>query len=79
MLCSQYYTGPRCATCAVGAYRVRSECRACPNNAWLLIMVCSVGLLILVAASVYLTKKKVSLAALSIGVVRVVACIGLAC
>lgn len=40
----------------------------CPNTAWLLIVVALVVLFLLVSASVYLTKKKVSMSALSIGV-----------
>jgi hypothetical protein len=57
--CAPLYTGPRCATCAVGAYRKGLRCSKCPNTAWLLLLVSAVALCALVSASVYLTKKKV--------------------
>ncbi len=59
--CSTMYTGPRCADCALGAYRTQGRCARCPDTAWLLIMVSAVALCTLVAISVYLTKKKVGL------------------
>ena len=45
-------------------------CRACPNTAWLLFLMFALGLVILVAISVYLSKKRLKLSVLGIGVVR---------
>jgi hypothetical protein len=50
--------------------RLRGTCRACPNTAWLLFLMFAVGLLVLVSLSVYLSKKRLNLAVLGIGVVR---------
>ena len=51
-------------------YRRGDSCHQCPNTAWLLFLMFSVGLLVLVGVSVYLSKKRLNLAALGIGVVR---------
>ncbi len=73
-VCAELYTGVRCAECRQGAYRYKAGCTACPNTAWLLFLLFSVSLVTLVAMSVYLSKKRINLAALGIGVVRV--CLG---
>ncbi len=61
---------PRPCVHAAGHYRLRSKCTKCPSTAWLLFLMFAVGLVVLVAASVYLSKKRLNLAALGIGVVR---------
>ena len=67
--CSRSYTGQRCADCAVGAYRRSGTCRQCPDTAWLLFLSFSVVVVACVAAAVYLSKKRINFAGLSIGVV----------
>ena len=52
-------------------FRVKERCKACPNTAWLLFLMFSIGLIGLVAFSVYLSKKRINLAVLGIGIVRV--------
>jgi hypothetical protein len=66
--CAENYLGVRCADCRLGSYRVRSTCRKCPNTAWLLFLLFALALLAAVAAAVYLSKKKINFAGLSIGV-----------
>jgi hypothetical protein len=46
----------------------------CPNTAWLLFLLFALGLVFLVAVSVYLSRKRLNLAVLGIGVVGVKAC-----
>jgi hypothetical protein len=50
---------------------VLGKCKWCPNTAWLLFLVVSLVLVALVALSVYLSKRKLNLAVLGIGMVRV--------
>ncbi len=50
--------------------RFRGGCRRCPDTAWLLFLLFTIGLLALVSLSVYLSKKRLNLAVLGIGVVR---------
>ena len=52
------------------AGRLRDVCKACPNTAWLLFLLCALALIGLVSLSVYLSKKRLNLAILGIGVVR---------
>ena len=54
-----------CADC-----RLNGQCHACPNTAWLLFLLFAIALVALVALSVYLSKKRLNLAGLGIGVVR---------
>ncbi len=49
--------------------RVRDVCKKCPNTAWLLFLMFALVLIALVAISVYLSKKRLNLAILGIGVV----------
>jgi hypothetical protein len=42
----------------------------CPNTAWLIFLAFFIALASLVAASVYMSKRRINLAALGIGVVR---------
>ncbi len=50
--------------------RLRTKCHKCPNTAWALFLLFSFGLVALVALSVYLSKKRLNLAVLGIGIVR---------
>ena len=50
--------------------RLRNVCVPCPNTAWLLFLIFALALIALVAISVYLSKKRLNLAILGIGVVR---------
>ena len=50
--------------------RLRDVCKACPNTAWLLFLMFSVALVAIVALAVYLSRKRLNLAALGIGIVR---------
>ena len=56
------------------ACRLRGKCHMCPNTAWLLFLLFALGLVFLVAVSVYLSRKRLNLAVLGIGVVGVKAC-----
>jgi hypothetical protein len=67
--CSRNYAGLRCAECAMGAYRLRSKCTKCPNTAWLLLLLFSLAILTAVTAAVHLSKKRINMAGLSVGVV----------
>ena len=58
-----------CGWCAFRCGRLRNTCHACPNTAWLLFLLFALGLIFLVAVSVYLSKKRLNLAVLGIGVV----------
>ncbi len=68
--CQRYYDGTRCSECQTGAYRLASKCVKCPNTAWLLFLSFAIAIVAAVAAAVYLSKKRVNLAGLSVGVVR---------
>ena len=48
---------------------LRGKCVGCPNTAWLLFLLFATALVALVALSVYLSKKRLNLAVLGIGVV----------
>ncbi len=60
-----------CAPVCPPPTRLREKCRKCPNTAWLLFLLFSVGLVCLAPVSVYLSRKRLNLAVLGIGVVRV--------
>ena len=51
--------------------RLQGVCKACPNTAWLLFLGFFLALLGMVAIAVYLNRKRINLAGLSIGVVSV--------
>ena len=68
--CRLYYDGPRCSECQTGAYRLAAKCVKCPNTAWLLFLSFAIAIVAAVSAAVYLSKKRVNLAGLSVGVVR---------
>ncbi len=72
--CGVRYTGLRCAQCRVGAYRLKAACAPCPNTAWLLFLGFSLAIVAAVGAAVYLSKKRINMAGLSIGVVSVCVC-----
>jgi hypothetical protein len=67
--CSRNYAGDRCASCAVGSYRLNGTCRTCPNTAWLLFFLLSLVIIASVAVAVYFSERRVNFAVLSIGVV----------
>lgn len=60
-----------CLQCRAGSYRLRSKCHTCPNTAWLLFLSFSIAIVAAVAAAIYLNSKRINLAGLSVGVVRV--------
>ncbi len=49
--------------------RLKTKCHGCPDTAWLLFLLFAIGLVVLVALSVYLSKKRLNLSVLGIGVV----------
>ena len=49
--------------------RLNGTCHACPNTAWLLFLMFSIALVAIVAMSVYLSRKRLNLSALGIGIV----------
>jgi hypothetical protein len=49
--------------------RLRGKCAMCPNTAWLLFLGFFIVIAVLVAASLYISKRRVNLAGLGIGVV----------
>ena len=55
--------------------RLNGSCHSCPNTAWLLFLLFSLGLVALVALSVYLSKKRLNLSGLGIGVVSAMVCV----
>jgi hypothetical protein len=67
--CSRNYAGVRCAECSATAYRLKGRCASCPNTAWLLFLLFSVAILVAVVGAVYLSKKRINMAGLSVGVV----------
>jgi hypothetical protein len=68
--CANNYRGVRCADCALGSYRLKGACASCPNTAWLLFLLFFLAIVGFVGAGVYLSKKRINLTGLSIGVVR---------
>ncbi len=68
--CAINYKGVRCSECRAGSYLRNGRCKFCPNTAWLLFLMFAIAIVSAVAAAVYLSKKRVNLAGLSVGVVR---------
>ncbi len=66
--CAPGYAGVRCGSCADRHYRLQQLCKACPNTGWLLILGVFVIVLCLIGLSVFLTKKRINVAGMSIGV-----------
>ena len=66
--CADHYTGPLCALCSPGSYRLKGGCAQCPNTAWLLFLLFSVAIVVLVGIAVYISKMKINLAGLGIGI-----------
>ncbi len=50
--------------------RLKGRCATCPNTAWLLFLSFALAIVACVAAAVYLSKKRINMAGLSVGVVR---------
>ena len=48
---------------------MKAKCTLCPNTAWLLFLLFSVAILVAVVGAVYLSKKRINMAGLSVGVV----------
>jgi hypothetical protein len=65
--CARNYQGQLCALCREGSFRRGGKC---PNNAWLLFLGFAGAIVACVAAAVYLSKKRINMAGLSVGVVR---------
>jgi hypothetical protein len=57
--------------CTVPGFRLYGVCKPCPNTAWLLFLIAAILLIAIVAASVYLSKRRLNLAVLGIGMVSV--------
>ena len=53
--------------------RLKGTCHTCPNTAWLLFLSFALAIMVFVAVGVWLSKRKINLAGLSIGVVSEVA------
>jgi hypothetical protein len=68
--CARNYRGARCGDCNIGSYRLMGKCRTCPNTAWLLLLSFFLAITAFVAVGVWLSKKNINLAGLSVGVVR---------
>jgi hypothetical protein len=68
--CARFYKGMNCALCAKGAFRSREHCVACPRTEWQLYLTCGLGFVVMVVGAVYVRKKRINLAGLSVGVVR---------
>ena len=73
--CGPNYSGLRCAECRSGSYRRGGRCHTCPNTAWLLFLSFAFAIVAVVGAAVYLSRKRVNLAGLSVGVVRAWLCV----
>ena len=67
----------RPVVCSVGSYRLKGACKTCPNTAWLLFLGFALVIVGAVALAVYLSKKKINFAGLSIGVVSSRVLVGL--
>ena len=50
-------------------FRLAGSCHRCPNTAWLLFLMFAIAILLLVGLSVYLSRKRLNLAAMGIGIV----------
>ena len=48
---------------------MKGRCASCPNTAWLLFLLFSAAILVAVVGAVYLSKKRINMAGLSVGVV----------
>ncbi len=68
--CTRLYAGALCGQCSHAAYRVGTECIACPNTEWVLFLVLGLAFSGSLLAVWYIRKKRISMAGLSVGVVR---------
>uniref|UniRef100_A0A7S1GCG6 IPT/TIG domain-containing protein n=1 Tax=Bicosoecida sp. CB-2014 TaxID=1486930 RepID=A0A7S1GCG6_9STRA len=68
--CAPEYTGEACGRCQTSPrhYRLDQECLPCPNLAWLMLVGFFFVLVLLGAGGMYLNKRKVNLAAITIGI-----------
>jgi hypothetical protein len=68
--CANNYMGVRCGSCSLHAYRLKGRCASCPNTAWLLFLLFALAIVGAVVGAVYLSKRRINMAGLSVGVVR---------
>jgi hypothetical protein len=66
--CADGYMNERCKDCAFKYYRLQDACTPCPSFALLYIAIFLVVVVMVVAIAYWLNKKRVNLAALSIGI-----------
>ena len=66
--CAFGYESERCKDCARQFYRLQDACVACPSFALLYIMIFLVVVSMIISVAYWLNKKRVNLAALSIGI-----------
>jgi hypothetical protein len=66
--CSVGYVDERCKNCAFKYYRLQDACVACPSFALLYIFLFLIVVAVVVSIAYWLNKKRVNLAALSIGI-----------
>ena len=57
-----------CSVLMLCRYRLRGTCHTCPDTAWLLFLLFALAITFFVAVAVWLGKKKINLAGMSIGV-----------
>jgi hypothetical protein len=66
--CAVGYYKDRCASCVNRYYRLGDACKPCPSLAWLYILTFVVVLALLMFAAYWLSKKRINLSALGVGV-----------
>jgi len=66
--CAAGYTDDRCAKCAEKYYRFDGECKACPDRAWLPVVMFVCGIMFIGAFGFWLNRKNINLALMSISV-----------
>lgn len=67
-ICEIGYSGVRCNECSDNFHKLNSECRVCPDQKWLTVIVIFIVVFIGAVISYLLTRKGVSLGLLSIGI-----------
>ena len=66
--CAREYTGPRCTLCAEGYFKLSGECTECPKCQVCLLLFLFLGGCVGLTATWFLTKHRVNIGVLSIGV-----------
>ena len=61
-LCENGYEGPLCGVCSLGHYKQMNTCKLCPRKRWIVgqLSIIGVALLIIVAALVWISKRKIN-------------------